>query len=79
MLGSTGCSVNVGAGATEIVSNFPDICPGDVESSVTGSVGKDSSVTGPVVVDSSVTSSVVATVLTMDADGSVVTGGTEVG
>ena len=51
--------------------------PGDVESSV----GKDSSVTGPVLVDSSVTSSVVATVVTMDPDGSesVVIGGTEVG
>ena len=81
VLGSTGCSVNVGAGATEIVSTLPDTCPGDVESSVTGSVGKDSSVmiTGPVVVDSSVTSSVVTTVVTMDPNGSVGTGGTEVG
>ena len=79
MLVSTSCSVNVGAGATEIVSILPDNCPGDVESSVTGSVGKDSSVTGPVVVDSSVTSSVVATIVTMDPNGSVGTGGTEVG
>ena len=79
VLGSTGCSVNVGAGATEIVSTLPDTCPGDVESSVTGSVGKDSSVTGPVVVDSSVTSSVVTIVVTMDLNGSVGTGGTEVG
>ena len=78
MLGSTGCSVNVSAGATEIVSTLPDTCPGNVESSVTGSVGKDSFVTGPVVVDSSITSSVVATIVTMDPDGSVVTGGTEV-
>ena len=79
VLGSTGCSVNVGAGATEIVSTLPDTCPGDVESLVTGSVGKDSSITGPDVVDSSVTSSVVTTVVTMDPNGSVGTGGTEVG
>ena len=79
VLGSTGCSVNVSAGATEIVSTLPDTCPGDVESSATGSVGKDFSVTGPAVVDSSVTSSVVTTVVTMDPNGSVGTGGTEVG
>ena len=68
---SAGSLVGVGV-ITEMLSK---LSPGDVESSV----GKESSVTGPVVVDSSVTSSVVATVVTMDPDGSVVTGGTEVG
>ena len=62
---STGSFVSVGA-ITEMLSK---LSPGDVESSVTG----------PVVVDSFVTSSVVATVVTMDPDDSVVTGGTEVG
>ena len=37
MLVSNGCSVNVGDGATEIVSTLNDTCPSDVESSVTGS------------------------------------------
>ena len=68
---SASCLVGVGV-ITEMLSK---LSPGGVESSV----GKDSSVTEPVVVDSSVTSSVVATVVTMDPDGSVVTGGTEVG
>ena len=59
---------SVGVGATAILSRLSDTNPGGVESPVTG----------PVLVDSSVTSSVVATVLTMDPDGSVGTGGTGV-